>query len=63
MTVAARISQADMERATMSAAKAVSASGLSARIIYRLEQREIEVIIGETEAVPAPGNPWDSDQP
>lgn len=45
MTVAARITQADMDRAT----KAVATAGLSrARIIMDLEARRIEIIIGES---------------
>ena len=59
MTVAARITQADIDRAT----KAVASAGFErARIIMRLEKAEIEIIIGESpepEAAPAPANPWD----
>lgn len=44
MTAPARITQADMDRAT----KAVAAAGLDrARIIMDLENRRIEIIIGE----------------
>lgn len=47
MTAAARITQADMERAT----KAVAAAGLErARIVMDLAAAKIEIIIGE----PAP---------
>ncbi len=45
MTAAARISQADMERAT----KAVRAAGIErARIVMDLAKQKIEIIIGET---------------
>lgn len=56
MTVAARITQADMDRAT----KAVAHSGLeNARIIMRLATSEIEIIIGESAQVEK--NPFDED--
>lgn len=49
MTAPARISQADMERAT----KAVKAAGLErARIVMDLVNAKIEVIIGESEIHP-----------
>lgn len=45
MTAVARISQADMERAT----KAVVAAGIDrARIVMDLEKHRIEIIIGES---------------
>lgn len=45
MTTPARISQADMDRAT----KAVAAARISfARIVMDLEKRRIEIIIGES---------------
>ena len=57
MTAPARITQADIDRAT----KAVAAAGLSrARIIMDLEARRIEIIIGES----PPGTPagqWSDD--
>jgi hypothetical protein len=58
VSVAARISQADMERA----AKAVRSAGFPrARIVMRLDKNEIEVIIGESgEPVPE-HNPWDDE--
>ncbi len=43
MTAPARITQADMERAIKSASKAERA-----RVIFRLDRAEIEVIIGES---------------
>ena len=44
MTAPARITQADMDRAT----KAVASAGLArARIVMDLEKRRIEIIIGE----------------
>lgn len=47
MTAPARISQADMERAT----KAVAAAKLErARIVIDLEKKRIEIIIGESPA-------------
>lgn len=57
MTQAARISQADMERA----AKAVKSAGFAhARIVIRLDRSEIEVIIGESpDDDPPPG--WGDD--
>ena len=57
MTAPARISQADMERAT----KAVAASGLPcARIIMDFANQRIEVIIGEPAGAQdqPPANPW-----
>ncbi len=50
MTAPARITQADMARAT----KAAAASGLPARVILDLEARKIEIVIdGELPAIPA----------
>lgn len=56
MTIAARISQADMERAT----KAVKAAGFErARIIMDLANQKIEVIIGtDSTDVAVEHNPW-----
>ena len=50
MTAAARITQADIDRA----AKAVKTAGFErARIVMRLEKSEIEIILGESgEAIP-----------
>jgi len=53
MTAAARISQADMERAT----KSVKAAGYEcARIIMDLKNERIEIIIGESVDAPAADN-------
>jgi hypothetical protein len=56
MTAAARISQADMDRAVKAAEKAKQA-----RVIFRLAKGEIEVIIGEAGAATSDANPWDVD--
>ena len=48
MTAPARITEADFKRATAAATKACAASGKPARIIFRLEPREIEIIVGES---------------
>jgi len=63
MTAPARITQADMERATMAAAKAWKAYGVPARVIMRLKNDEIEVIVGEADesATPAEPNEWDDE--
>jgi hypothetical protein len=61
VTKPARITQADMERAT----KAVANAGLQAgRIIMDFANQRIEVIIGEPEAAPAQADPqevWPDD--
>jgi soluble P-type ATPase len=58
VTQAARITQADMERAT----KAVAAAGLGrARIIMDLEKRQIEIIIGESANDVADEREWADD--
>jgi len=59
MTAQARITQADMERAT----KSVKAAGYEhARIIMDLNKQRIEVIIGESvEPGSAERNPFDED--
>ena len=58
MTAIARISQADMDRAT----KAVAAAGISrARIVMDLEARRIEIIIGESPAQQPTGEVWSDD--
>lgn len=57
MTAPARITQADIDRAT----KAVAAAGISrARIILDLEARRIEIIIGESPAETQAGQ-WSDD--
>lgn len=56
MTAVARISQADMERAT----KAVKAAGYErARIVMDLARSRIEVIIGESGESEPLANEWD----
>ncbi len=56
MTAPARISQADMERAT----KAVKSAGLDrARIVMDLARQRIEVIIGDMKAESDGPNPFD----
>ena len=60
MTAPARITQADMERAT----KAVVAAGLErARIVMDLATQRIEIIIGESagKAPPADTEEWRDD--
>lgn len=55
MTAPARITQADMDRAT----KAVAASGFErARIIMDLENRRIEIIIGESAGAAPATDVW-----
>lgn len=57
MTAPARISQADMERAT----KAVKAADITrARIVMDLDRRTIEIIIGEA-ANESPPQVWSDD--
>lgn len=56
MTAPARISQADMERAVKAAARAERA-----RVIFRLDRAEIEVIIGESGGDEAPAEEWSDD--
>ena len=57
MTAPARISQADMDRAT----KAVAAAKFDrARIVMDLEARRIEIIIGEPANDPV-ADQWDDD--
>lgn len=60
MTAPARITQADIDRAT----KAVKAGGFAqARIVMRLEKAEIEIIIGEqaSESPPVDPEEWADD--
>jgi hypothetical protein len=57
MTAPARITQADMEKAT----KAAAATGLPARVVFDLDARRIEIIIGES-VPPAEGSEkWSDD--
>lgn len=61
MTAAATFTQADMERAVKTAKKV--AGGERARVVFRLDNREIEFIINESvpdEPTP-PQNPWDEE--
>lgn len=59
MTAPARITQADVDRAT----KAVAAAKIErARIVLDLEARKIEIIIGESpDSKPAVGREWNDD--
>ena len=58
MTVPARITQADIERAT----KAVAAAGFQrARIVKDLEARRIEIIVGEPANDATPAGEWSDD--
>jgi hypothetical protein len=58
VTAPARISQADIERAT----KAVKAAGFErARIIMDLEKAKIEIIIGESTGDEPPAGEWSDD--
>lgn len=58
MTAPARISQADMDRAT----KAVAAAKFDrARIIMDLAKGRIEIIIGESANDAAPSDDWTDD--
>ena len=58
MTAPARISQADMERAT----KAVANSGLDrARIVMDLNRATIEIIIGEAANAAPESEEWSDD--
>lgn len=62
MNRAARITHQDFARATAAATKAAGASGVPARIIFRLEKREIEIIVGESgETIPSDPNEWDDE--
>lgn len=62
MTAPARITQADMDRATAAALKAARKVGAeSARVIMRLEKSEIEIIIGEAVDSTADKNDFDED--
>ncbi|MDR2858400.1 MAG: hypothetical protein LBV50_11220 [Novosphingobium sp.] len=56
MTAAARISQADMDRAVKAAAKADRA-----RVVLRLAKGEIEIIIGESAESDDERNDFDED--
>lgn len=58
MTAPARITQADMDRAT----KAVKNAGFGrARIVMDLENGKIEVIIGESGETPPVPETWDDE--
>lgn len=58
MTAAARITQADMERAT----KAVKSAGFErARIVMDFAKRRIEVILGEPANEPTSVEDWTDD--
>ncbi|WP_310530664.1 hypothetical protein [Novosphingobium sp.] len=58
MTAPARITEADMTRAT----KAVKSAGFErARIIMDLANQKIEVIIGEAEPESGKPNPWNAE--
>jgi len=58
MTAPARITQADIDRAT----KAVRASGYeTARIIMDLANAKIEIIIGESADAPKISEVWDDE--
>lgn len=56
MTQAARITQADMDRAIKAAAKAQHA-----RVIFDLAKSRIEIIIGESGDAKPERNPFDED--
>lgn len=56
MTAPARITQADFERATRAAEGAALRCGMTARVIFRLEPREIEIIVGESGVASGPAN-------
>lgn len=58
MTAPARISQADIERAT----KAVAAAGIErARLVLDLDARKIEIIIGESAGETPEADEWSDD--
>ena len=58
MTAPARITQADMDRAT----KAVKNAGFErARISLDLRKGKIDIIIGESGESPTVHNPWDDE--
>lgn len=58
MTAAARITQADMERAT----KAVKAAKIErARIVIDLAKSKIEIIIGDAGSDSPAENPWEQE--
>jgi hypothetical protein len=60
VTAQARITQADMDRATKAVAKACLSD--RARIIMDLKNARIEIIIGRTGEPPlATGNEWDQE--
>ena len=57
MTAPARISQADITRAI----KAAAQCGLPARVILRLQEREIEIIFGNLPSGSEPIDDWTDD--
>lgn len=58
MTAPARITQADIDRAT----KAVKTAKFErARIVMDLANSRIEIIIGESADIPIVGEPWSDD--
>lgn len=63
MTKPARITQADMLRATMAAAEAHARLGIVVRIIFHLKTGKIETVIGggpsSQELRPSEPNEWD----
>jgi len=62
VTAPARISDADFQRAARAATKAFMHCGQPVRTIFRLEPREIEIIVGESgEVVPPDHSDWSDD--
>lgn len=58
MTKAARISQADVDRAL----KGLRNAGIEkARVTLDLVNHRIDIIIGETGPIPSISNPWDEE--
>lgn len=59
MTAPARITQAEIERATKAA---LNVAGKRARIVLDLRNGRIEIILGESESGAGPGrNEWDDE--
>jgi len=62
VTAPARITQADMERATMAAAKAYKVYGAPTRVIMDFKNERIKTILGEPAESPASEpNEWDDE--
>lgn len=62
MSAQGRIIQADMERATKAAARAVKSEGVDgARVLMHLDTRVIEVIFGKGGGDSRGSNPFDED--